>query len=101
MNQRQIRRAFWEAHPDLPRERIPDFSGNGTMYKTDTRCAFAEFIGGKSIHGLPNGSQGHPMRNQSLDIVMLTAVLGGFTLLLYLWADIAHTLYTPILSALP
>jgi hypothetical protein len=41
------------------------------------------------------------MRNQSLDIAMLTAVISGFTLLLYLWADIAHTLYAPILSALP
>jgi hypothetical protein len=41
------------------------------------------------------------MHNQSLDIAMLTAVISGFTLLLYLWADIAHTLYAPILQALP
>jgi hypothetical protein len=31
-------------HPDLPRRRIPNYSGSGTMYPTDTRCAFVDFL---------------------------------------------------------
>lgn len=42
--QKQIRREFWETHPNLPRRRIPNYSGNGTMYPTDTRCAFTDFL---------------------------------------------------------
>lgn len=42
--QREVRRAFWEAHPKLPRRRITNHSGNGKMYPTDTRCAFTDFI---------------------------------------------------------
>jgi hypothetical protein len=42
--QKQIRAAFWQAFPDLPRRKIPDHSGNGTMYPTDTRCAFVDFV---------------------------------------------------------
>jgi|LakMenEpi03Aug12_release.lakeMendotaPanAssembly.Ray.scaffolds.fasta_scaffold1977771_1 hypothetical protein len=42
--QRQIRGAFWAMHPDLPRRRIPNYSGSGTMYPTDTRCAFVDFL---------------------------------------------------------
>lgn len=42
--QREVRRAFWEAHPTLPRRRITNYSGNGKMYPTGTRCAFADFI---------------------------------------------------------
>ena len=43
-NQAQIRKAFWEAHPDLPKKKIPDYSGKGKMYPTDTRCAFCDFV---------------------------------------------------------
>jgi hypothetical protein len=42
--QRQVRRAFWEAHPNLPKRKIKNYSGNGTMHVTDTRCAFTDFI---------------------------------------------------------
>lgn len=43
-NQKQIRAAFWYAHPDAPRRKIKDYSGNGLMYPTDTRTAFANFV---------------------------------------------------------
>lgn len=43
-NQKQIRAAFWEAHPTAPRRRIKDHAGTGLMYPTDTRCAFADFV---------------------------------------------------------
>lgn len=45
--QAQVRRAFWEAHPDrdqFPRKKITDYSGKGKMYCTDTRCAFTDFV---------------------------------------------------------
>ena len=40
----QIRKIFWEQHPDLPRKKIKNYAGNGTMYCTDTRCAFVDFV---------------------------------------------------------
>lgn len=43
-NQRQVRAAFWQEHPTLPRRKIRNYSGNGTMFPTDTRCAFTDFI---------------------------------------------------------
>lgn len=42
--QAALRRAFWEAHPDLPRRRIRNYAGNGLMYPTDTRVAFVDYI---------------------------------------------------------
>ena len=42
--QAQIRAAFWAAFPELPRRKIPNYSGNGRMFPTDTRCAFVDFI---------------------------------------------------------
>lgn len=42
--QAQVRAAFWSEHPDLPRRRIRNYSGNGLMYPTDTRCAFVDFV---------------------------------------------------------
>ena len=42
--QKEIHRLFWETFPDLPRKKIKNYSGNGTMYPTDTRCAFTDFI---------------------------------------------------------
>ena len=42
--QREVWRAFRELHPNAPRRKIKNYSGNGTMYPTDTRCAFTDFI---------------------------------------------------------
>ena len=42
--QKQIRAAFWEAHPDLTRRKITNYAGTGKMYQTDTRCAFCDFV---------------------------------------------------------
>ena len=42
--QKQVRASFWEAHPDLPRRKIRNYSGNGTMYPTDTRVAFVDYV---------------------------------------------------------
>ncbi len=39
-----VRRAFWEAHPTMPRKKITDYSGAGKVYPTDTRCAFVDFV---------------------------------------------------------
>ena len=45
--QQQVRAEFWREHKGVqgvtPR-RITDYSGNGKMYNTDTRCAFADFV---------------------------------------------------------
>lgn len=46
--QKQIRAIFWQTFPDLPRKKIRDYSGNGLMYPTDTRCAFCDFL--DSLH---------------------------------------------------
>lgn len=42
--QKELRRAFWAQHPHLPRRKIRNYSGNGTMYPTDTRCAWVDWI---------------------------------------------------------
>lgn len=49
--QREVRRAFWAAHPQADRRRITNYSGNGTMYPTDTRCAFVDFVDALSKSG--------------------------------------------------
>ena len=43
-SQKQIRAAFWAAHPTLPRRKIRDYAGTGRMHVTDTRCAFVDFV---------------------------------------------------------
>ena len=43
-NQKQIRKAFWESHPDADRKKIKDFRGTGKMHVTDTRVAFCDFL---------------------------------------------------------
>lgn len=56
--QRQVRRAFWQAWREgqfrglsvTPRQ-ITDFSGNGKMHNTDTRCAFCDFLDSLSKNG--------------------------------------------------
>jgi hypothetical protein len=42
--QKQLRAAFWEAFPDLPRRKVTDYSGKGKMYPTDTRVTWCDFV---------------------------------------------------------
>lgn len=49
--QKEVRRAFWENHPEADRRKITDYSGRGKMYKTDTRVAFCNFIESLSRDG--------------------------------------------------
>jgi hypothetical protein len=45
--QRQVRRAFWAEHRGLPSispRRITNYSGNGKMHNTNTRCAFCDYV---------------------------------------------------------
>ena len=45
--QKALRAAFWDAHANIKgitRRKIRNYSGNGTMHNTDTRCAWADFI---------------------------------------------------------
>jgi hypothetical protein len=50
-NQKQIRAAFWQSHPEANRKRIRDHAGTGKMYTTDTRCAFVDFLDSLSRSG--------------------------------------------------
>lgn len=43
-NQRELRKAFWHEHPTLQRKKITNYSGNGKMYVTDTRCAWTDWL---------------------------------------------------------
>jgi 5'-deoxynucleotidase YfbR-like HD superfamily hydrolase len=48
-NQKQIRAAFWDAFPDLPRRRYrysPNRSDKTAqlVFSIDTRCAFVDFV---------------------------------------------------------
>lgn len=56
--QEQVRKAFWAAVDegaydslDVTRKRFKNYSGNGTMHNTDTRCAFVDFIDSLSKSG--------------------------------------------------
>lgn len=42
--QKEVRRRFWQDNPDLSKKKITDYSGEGKMYTTDTRCAFSGYI---------------------------------------------------------
>ena len=42
--QTELRRRFWQENPQANRRKIPHYSGNGTMYDTDTRCMFCDWI---------------------------------------------------------
>lgn len=49
--QKQVRKAFWSAWRrgefgilSVTPRRITDYSGNGKMHNTDTRCAFCDFV---------------------------------------------------------
>ncbi len=50
--QKQVRAAFWRDHPQAMRRKIPNYSGNGTMHVTDTRCMFTDYIDHLSKEGL-------------------------------------------------
>jgi len=43
-SQKQLRAAFWAAHPAADRKRITDYEGTGKMYRTDTRTAWVEYV---------------------------------------------------------
>lgn len=49
--QAELSRAFWRAHPDAERAKIPDYSGHGRMFCTDTRTAFCHFLDAMSRDG--------------------------------------------------
>jgi hypothetical protein len=56
-NQKQIRAAFWEAHPTANRKKYPahDWTREDKSrrdYCTDTRCAFVDFIDHLSRSGI-------------------------------------------------
>lgn len=42
--QKELRRQFWLAHPHLQRRKITNYSGNGRMHVTDTRCAWCDWV---------------------------------------------------------
>ena len=45
--QKALRAAFWDAHASIKgitRRKIRNYSGNGTMHNTDTRCAWVDFV---------------------------------------------------------
>lgn len=42
--QKELRKVFKAEHPQLDFKRITNYSGYGTMYKTDTRCAFINWL---------------------------------------------------------
>lgn len=50
-NQRDLRRHFWQVFPDMPRHRMRNYAGDGTMYCTDTRCAWCDWIDSLSRDG--------------------------------------------------
>lgn len=37
---RELRKLFWKENP----QKITDYSGNGLMYPTDTRCAWVDWL---------------------------------------------------------
>jgi hypothetical protein len=49
--QRELRREFWRQHPKLSRRKIPNYSGNGTMHVTDTRCAWCDWLDAMARNG--------------------------------------------------
>ncbi len=43
-NLKDLRKLFWREHPGLSRKKIKNYTGNGTMHCTDTRCAFVDWL---------------------------------------------------------
>lgn len=50
--EKELRKAFWRDHPTLPRRKITNYSGNGRMYRTDTRCAWSDYKAALSADGV-------------------------------------------------
>lgn len=56
--QRELRRAFWQEHTPSPkglnvtRRKIQNYSGNGKMHNTDTRCAWCDWLDSLSCNGM-------------------------------------------------
>ena len=50
--QRELRRLFWLEYPHLSRRKITNYSGNGKMHVTDTRCAWCDWLDYVSRDGL-------------------------------------------------
>ena len=50
--QKELRRLFWLEHPQLSRRKITNYSGNGKMHVTDTRCAWCDWLDYVSRDGL-------------------------------------------------
>ena len=42
--QKELRRLFWDTFPNLPRRKITNYSGNGKMYRTDTRVTWCDWL---------------------------------------------------------
>jgi hypothetical protein len=42
--QKDLRAEFWRQHPALSRRTIPDYSGKGRMYPTDTRVTWCDWL---------------------------------------------------------
>jgi hypothetical protein len=55
-SQKQVRAAFWRECSNLPGlnitpRRIRNYSGNGLMHNTDTRCTFVDFVDALASNG--------------------------------------------------
>lgn len=60
--QAEIRRKFWLDHigvPGISRRKIRNYSGNGTMHDTDTRCAFVDYLDCLSKNGMISEALAH------------------------------------------
>jgi len=52
--QKEVRRLFWErfaGYRNISKRKIRNYSGNGTMHNTDTRCAFVDYVDMLSRNG--------------------------------------------------
>lgn len=54
--QKQVRQAFRVENPELDYRKITDYSGHGKMFKTDTRCAFSNWLDSVAREGLVSNS---------------------------------------------
>lgn len=50
--QKELRRRFWQDNPQADRRKITDYSGQGKMHTTDTRCTFCDWLDAQHRAGL-------------------------------------------------
>lgn len=50
--QKALRASFWRDNPQCSRRTIPDYSGIGRMYCTDTRVAWCDYVDSLQRSGL-------------------------------------------------